>query len=80
MSKMTRAQFIGLSSVLAGGALGYSRSPEAEAQITSGQSGTAPDLVVLNARVYTIDNAQPRAEAFAIKDSKFGHKSSMPST
>jgi predicted amidohydrolase YtcJ len=27
--------------------------------------------VVLNARVYTIDNAQPRAEAFAIKDSKF---------
>ena len=71
MSKMTRAQFIGLSGVLAGGALGYSRSPEAEAQITSGQSGTAPDLVVLNARVYTIDNAQPRAEAFAIKDSKF---------
>jgi|RhiMethySRZTD1v2_1073278.scaffolds.fasta_scaffold07267_8 predicted amidohydrolase YtcJ len=71
MSKMTRAQFIGLGGVLAGGALGCSRSPEAEAQVTSGQSGTAPDLVVLNARVYTIDNAQPRAEAFAIKDSKF---------
>ena len=73
MSKMTRAQFIGLSSVLAG-ALGYSRSPEAEAQITSGQSGTAPDLVVLNARVYTIDNAQPKAEAFAIKEQVRCHR------
>ncbi len=29
------------------------------------------DLVVLNAGVYTIDNALPRAEAFAVKHGRF---------
>ena len=31
----------------------------------------APDLVLLNGRVFTIDNAQPRAEAFAVKNGRF---------
>ncbi len=30
-----------------------------------------PDLVVLNAKVYTVDDRQPRAQAFAIKNSRF---------
>ncbi|HUQ18906.1 MAG TPA: amidohydrolase [Gemmatimonadaceae bacterium] len=30
-----------------------------------------PDLIVLNARVYTIDTAMPRTEAFAIHDGRF---------
>src|SRR5262245_50737292 len=30
-----------------------------------------PDLVVFNAKVYTIDSAHPRAEAFAIAGSRF---------
>jgi len=30
-----------------------------------------PDLVVYNAKVYTIDSGQPRAEAFAIANSRF---------
>ena len=30
-----------------------------------------PDLVVLNAKVYTMDAAAPRAEAFAVKNSRF---------
>jgi predicted amidohydrolase YtcJ len=30
-----------------------------------------PDLVVLNATVYTVDTAQPRAEAFAVRDGRF---------
>src|SRR5947209_14800890 len=30
-----------------------------------------PDLIVLNAKVYTVDPAMPRAEAFAVKDSRF---------
>lgn len=71
MSKMTRAEFLGLSGVLAGAALGCGRLPDGEAQGASSQSATEPDLVVVNARVYTIDNAQPRAEAFAVKDGTF---------
>ena len=31
----------------------------------------APDLVVLNANVYTVDPRQPRAQAFAVRDSRF---------
>jgi len=30
-----------------------------------------PDLIVFNAKVYTVDPRTPRAEAFAIKDSRF---------
>lgn len=30
-----------------------------------------PDLIVVNAKVYTMDTRQPRAEAFAVKDGKF---------
>jgi predicted amidohydrolase YtcJ len=30
-----------------------------------------PDLLVINAKVYTVDAALPRAEAFAIKDGRF---------
>ena len=31
----------------------------------------APDLVLHNARIYTVDESQPRAEAFAVKGSRF---------
>jgi len=34
-------------------------------------SSAGPDLVVLNARVFTADSRLPRAEAFAIKDGRF---------
>lgn len=31
----------------------------------------APELIVVNARVYTIDDARPRAEAFAVQNGRF---------
>jgi len=31
----------------------------------------APELVVINARVYTVDDAQPRAQAFAVGNGRF---------
>src|ERR1043166_7762352 len=34
-------------------------------------AAAAPDLVVFNAKVYTMDAALPRAEAFAITGGKF---------
>ena len=30
-----------------------------------------PDLIVINAKVYTVDPAAPRAEAFAVKGGRF---------
>jgi predicted amidohydrolase YtcJ len=71
MSKITRTEFLGLSGVLAGAALGCGRSEAPGVQGPSAGSPTEADLVVVNARVYTIDDARPRAEAFAIKDGKF---------
>jgi predicted amidohydrolase YtcJ len=71
MSKLSRAEFLGLGGVLAGAALGSPRPPEATAQTTAGRGAIEPDLAVVNARVYTIDDAQPKAEAFAVKDGRF---------
>jgi predicted amidohydrolase YtcJ len=33
--------------------------------------GPAPDLILVNGNVYTIDDAQPRAQAFAVKHGRF---------
>ena len=35
------------------------------------QGGRDPDLVVFNAKVYTVDSGAPRAEAFAVKANRF---------
>ena len=70
--KYTRGEFLGFGAALAGG-YGAGRLPVAsgvEAQTTP-SSTIEPDLVVVNAIVYTSDPAQPRAEAFAIKNSRF---------
>ncbi len=71
MAKLSRAEFLGLSGVLAGAAFGCSRPTESTEPAAAGQMAAEPDLVVANARVYTVDDARPRAEAFAIKDGKF---------
>ena len=70
MARISRSEFLGLTGLLAGAAL---RPYEGGVQPqTSGSSvATDPDLAVVNARVYTVDDAQPRAEAFAVKDGKF---------
>ncbi len=71
MSKMSRAEFLGLSGVLAGAAIGCRPAVPSSQQAGAVQGAMEPDLVVVNARVYTIDGARPRAEAFAIKDGRF---------
>jgi predicted amidohydrolase YtcJ len=40
-------------------------------QLTPPAGGVAPDLIVVNAKVYTSDTAAPRAEAFAVKNGRF---------
>ena len=70
MTRISRSEFLGLSGLLAGAAL----PPYAAgwpAQTPARSLAADPDLVVVNARVYTVDDALPNAEAFAVKDSRF---------
>jgi predicted amidohydrolase YtcJ len=46
-------------------------TPALGAQEEEKPSASAPELVVFNARVFTVDARQPRAEAFAIKNGRF---------
>jgi predicted amidohydrolase YtcJ len=75
MSKITRKTFLGISAALAGVALDRSALALAardEAQPAAGAgAGVVADMIVVNARVLTIDPSRPRAEAFAIKDGRF---------
>jgi predicted amidohydrolase YtcJ len=74
MKTLTRKQFFGFGAALAGG-FGLARSerlPIAAQQPSPAlSSGAEPDFVVINARVYTVDPAVPRAEAFAVKQGRF---------
>ena len=80
MHEYTRREFLGVGAVLTTGfgvgdwklAGSHRRAATAvgpEPIQTTG--GVAPDLVVLNAKVYTVDDSLPRAEAFAVKDGRF---------
>ena len=70
MATYTRKEFLGLSAWLAGG-VGATGLPVAEAQETGVDDGRQPDLAVVNGRVYTIDDAMPQAQAFAVKSGRF---------
>src|SRR5574342_1155182 len=76
MAKYTRGEFLGLSAALAG-AFGLGRWPGGRTAVSASQpqatpaTAGEPDLVVVNARVYTSDGSLPRAEAFAVKQGRF---------
>ena len=75
MARISRGQFLGFGASLAG-AFGLVKSgaatPLARQQpATIATSGAEPDLVVYNARIYTVDPAIGRAEAMAIKNGRF---------
>lgn len=64
----TRREFLGLT---AAGSAGLLLTPrERAAALWATLRAPDPDLVVLNAKVYTMNPAMPRAEAFAVKDSR----------
>lgn len=78
MRKYTRGEFLSLTAMLAG-AVGLAKMPlgraRAQASAAAPQrvqgGGIEADLVVLNARVRTMDPAMPAAEAFAVKNGRF---------
>jgi predicted amidohydrolase YtcJ len=63
-SRTTRRDLL----ALAGASLA---TPALRAQQQENSSTAAPELVVFNARVITVDSNNPRAEAFAIKNGRF---------
>jgi hypothetical protein len=68
-TQYTRGEFLKMSALLAA-ATGCSSVPR------GGEEGPArsddkPDLVLVNGKVYTVDDGQPRAEAVAVKDGRF---------
>src|SRR5262249_36993011 len=75
MKKQTRSrrEFVSLAgSAVAGLAGGPWLERTASAQTQPPPSHpTDPDLVVVNAKVYTVDAARPRAEAFAVRGGRF---------
>ncbi len=69
MARLSRADFLKVSAL----ALGW---PAAGASCTSASSQSSglriePDLILVNAKIYTVDPAAPRAEALAIKNGRF---------
>jgi predicted amidohydrolase YtcJ len=73
-SSHNRRQFINA----AGASLAaFAGAPELVAGLQAAQAqpavsgGTSPDLVVINAKVYTMDPRAPRAEAFAVSGGRF---------
>jgi predicted amidohydrolase YtcJ len=62
----SRRGFIGLTGAGVAGAVGGSR-----VRIAAAAEAQDPDLVVLNAKVYTVDARMPKAEAFAVRGGKF---------
>jgi predicted amidohydrolase YtcJ len=75
MKRISRGEFLGFGAALAGAgaaaATGVDALAQAPATPTQAGAGVEADLIVINARVFTVDAARPRAEAFAVKDGRF---------
>jgi predicted amidohydrolase YtcJ len=69
MARFTRAEFLRLAA-LSAGALGARGLPRLSAQPPTGSARVA-DLAVVNARIFTVDDTLPRAEALAVKGDRF---------
>lgn len=71
--RRSRREFMGMSVAGAAGALvpSWVQAGEATSRSVSTSRALEPELVVLNAKVYTMDSATPRAEAFAVSSGRF---------
>ena len=70
--RQSRREFLGLTAASAAGMLAspsLRRTRDIVAALLS--ESPEPDLVVYNAKIYTMDGAMPRAEAFATKGGRF---------
>ncbi len=70
MTKYTRGEFLGMSALLAGASACDSWSL-AEREESKQIENWSPELLLINAKVYTVDDEQPRAGAFAVRGGRF---------
>ena len=71
-ARHSRREFLGLTASGAAGLLAPQWLRGSGPMLTASASRNIdPDLVVFNARVYTVDSTAPRAEAFAISGARF---------
>jgi hypothetical protein len=75
-NRRSRREFLGMTGAGIAGVVGAPLlGAAADAAGTRGQAAAVraqdADLVVHNAKVYTVDTRAPRAEAFAVKNGKF---------
>ena len=74
MANYTRGEFLGFGAALAG-AFTFGKFPAgaipAAAQTAPAAAAGEPDLILVNGRVLTSDTAQPRADAFAVRNGRF---------
>ena len=68
MKTYTRAEFLTRGATLTGA---LSLRPLSAAAAPPERPAAPPDLVLLDGRVYTVDDARPRAEAFAVTNGRF---------
>src|SRR5262245_10722438 len=66
--KTTRRGFLGVTGATVAGLTGVASLDPAG---LLGQAGPSPDLIVVNAKVYTMEPRAPRAEAFAVGGGRF---------
>jgi predicted amidohydrolase YtcJ len=66
----SRREFMGLTAAGVAGALTPPWLADARGVSARGAQSPEPELVVHNAKVYTVDTAAPRAEAFAVKNGR----------
>jgi predicted amidohydrolase YtcJ len=67
----SRREFLGLTTIGLAGALTPEWLRDARGVSRFAERAPEPELVVVNAKVYTMDPAMPSAEAFAIKGGRF---------
>lgn len=70
MTDRSRREFLGLTAAGVGAAMTPDWMRRATRHLLA-ELPVDPDLVVFNAKVYTVDASQPRVEAFAIKNGRF---------
>jgi hypothetical protein len=66
-----RRDFMGLAGFAGLATLGGTTAALTGASMAASSDPGKADLVVINAKVYTVDTRMPRAEAFAVKDGRF---------
>ncbi|MFN8062586.1 MAG: amidohydrolase [Vicinamibacterales bacterium] len=73
MARYTRGEFLGLTAMLAGAAAAGCKpaEPGSGGDAEGARADAAADQIVINAKVITSDERQPRAEAFAVKNGRF---------